>query len=514
MARPTSRPSRTTRRLSRRVRWRNLLLAALAGGALAGSVIARPLPGLAFAFPLWMLSLLEAEAPTWRRALALGWAAGTGCNLVAFYWIPGLLRAFAGFPLVAALPVAFLLALAQGLVMGVGTALAEMAHRAGAPRWLGFPAALTLTFSLAPALFPWRPASGAVGWLHWAQPAELGGPPLLDLLCLGVGAGAWAAFRHRERAPALFAAACLLLPPLYGAIRLPEVRDDRAEAPSLRVGVVQPNIGIHDKHDPRQHPAHLRLLRRMTADLEELGADLVVWPESAYPYPFPRGLPHDLVGARGLRREGVRGPLLVGAVTRGRSRCDRWNSVIALERSGRVAGVSDKVELLAFGETVPLWEWLPPLQDMFPCPGLKAGDRPRALELAGARIGVLNCYEDVLAEHARTVALEDPHFLVNVTNDAWFGETREPHLHQLIARQRTIETRRDLVRAVNTGVSAHVAATGATLRETDTWERTSFMADVRLVRGETPWVRLGDTTTPTLYGALLAFALRRRRRAS
>ena len=84
MARPTPRPSRTTRRLSRRVRWRNLLLAALAGGALAGSVIARPLPGLAFAFPLWMLSLLDAETPTWRRALALGWAAGTGCNLVAF----------------------------------------------------------------------------------------------------------------------------------------------------------------------------------------------------------------------------------------------------------------------------------------------------------------------------------------------------------------------------------------------------------------------------------------------
>ena len=482
---------------------RSWAIAAVAGAALGGSVVLGPVPALGFFAATLLMHALHGVR-TFRRALAVGWIAGAVCNATALYWIVGLLEAFAHFPLVAAVPVATLLFVAQGLVLGIATSLAWAASERGAPRWLALPAAIVATFTLAPFLFPWRPASSGIGILPWAQVAELGGTPLLDALMVLTGSAAYEAMRRNHRGLAGLVLALIVGPIAFGLVRLGAVEASRDAADTLRVGVVQPNIGIFDKHDPRFHPMHLHLLQDMSVRLEREGAELIVWPESAYPFPFPRGVSTDLRGRLAIRRGDMHTPLLVGAITRA-SRCDRWNSAIAVDREGRIAGVSDKVELLAFGETVPLWEVLPPLQSMFPCPGIRAGTHPEVIALDGVRLGVLNCYEDVLAEHGRTLALRDPELLINVTNDAWFGDTREPHLHQLVARYRAIETRRDLVRVVNTGVSAHIASTGATLWETETWVQTGVIADAKRLGGETVWIRLGDTTSPLSYAYLLAW---------
>jgi len=477
-------------------------LAVVLGAILACSATFGARPALAFTFAPALMLLLEHRAPCPRRGLLLGLAAGFGCNAVAFAWIASLLEAFAYFPMVAAVPAALLFALAHGSALaGVGW-LGETARRAGMPSWLVLPAALTVAASWWPSLFPWRHSAALPEWPAWAQLAEIGGAPLLDFLlalggCAGVQALKTPRPGSRRAVPASVAVLALLGPPLYGTVRLPEVAAERALAPVLRVGIVQPNVSIQEKHDPALRHPHLLQLREMTRDLEARGADVVVWPETAYPYPLPRHLTRDLRGGGAILAGGVRGPVLAGAITQA-SRCDRWNSVVAIDRGGEVRGISDKVELLQFGETVPLWDVLPPLQHFFPCPGLRAADAPSTLTLGGARFGILNCYEDVLAEHARRVARQSPDLLVNVTNDAWFGDTREPHLHQLVARLRTIETRRDLVRAVNTGVSSHVLATGETAVETDTWTRDSFVAEVRLLAGETPWTRFGDLLSPLL----------------
>ncbi len=486
----------------------------MAGTLLGLSAPWTPLPALVYVFPAILLQ--AATGGSLRRAFVVGWAAGATTNLVALSWVEGLLEVFGGFPWFAAVPVASLLFVAQGLVLGLATLLTEGLGRCGAPRWLAFPAAVVLCFSLAPALFPWRPSSATIGWLPWAQIAEVGGPPLLDGLAVLVGAGLWEAARTGYRLPAVVALVALFGPAIYGAVRIEDVEAERANSPLLHVGVVQPSVGIHDKHDPRQYATHLAILQDMTRSLEELGADVVVWPESAYPYPFPRGLARDLNGRRAIRQRGVTGPVIVGAVTQA-SRCDRWNSALAIDHEGFIRGVADKVELLAFGETVPLWNWLPPLQAMFPCPGLQAAAEPRIVNLEDVRYGILNCYEDVLPAHARTLALQEPELLINITNDAWFGDTREPYLHQLVARMRAIETRRDLVRAVNTGVSAHIDATGRTVYATDTWAPELFVAQARRLGGLTPWVRVGDVTTEAAYAFLLAWlafgarAARRRR---
>lgn len=514
-----------------RFRLRSALFAVAAGLliGLAGAPLELSFP--AFLAPAALLLALEpvpGRALRPRHALLVGLTCGFVTNLYSMYWVVGLLQTFGGFPLVAALPVGALLWLGQSLTFVAASLFAAALIRRRAPGWLVLPAALTVAGSLAPALFPWRYGLSQLPFLPYAQVAELGGLPLLDFLIAIVGCGLIDGLRKRRRLPLIAAALAFLLPVAYGLVRLPEVRAMRAAAPALEVGVVQPNVGIFEKHEPHLHLDQLRDLHAMTAELEARGAELVLWPESAYPFPVHRDAPRDRVPF-GVLGEGVQGPVLAGALStdgapiRGRvsdasgryvggftmGQGRHFNSAIGVARGGEVAGIADKVRLLAFGEYVPLWDWIPPLQRL--PRGLTPGEGAQIIELAGAHIGVLNCYEDLLADHVRWQAQYAPSFWANLTNNAWFGDTSAPHLHHMAARLRAIETRRDLVRAVNTGPSGHTLATGEDAVRTGSFVRASFLADVRLLEGQTPWVRFGDWLTPVLAGALFGFILARRR---
>ncbi|MCS6797073.1 MAG: apolipoprotein N-acyltransferase [Myxococcota bacterium] len=501
--------------LSRSAWIRSLGLAASGGVciALTGSPLEWAILG--WLGPAALLGAVEpAPGRVWSagRALCLGIVFGTVVNAIALYWIVGLLQRFAGFPLLVAVPTAALLWVAQGVSFGLAAAGCSALVRARSlPGWIALAAALVVTGSLAPALFPWRLAATQIGFVPWIQLAELGGEPLLDAL-LGIGSCAAAvAARDRRWLPACVFSMALVLPFAYGVWRLPVVEAERRAAPILRVGVVQPSVSIEEKYDLLRSASRLSTLHAMSADLEARGAELVVWPETAYPYPWRRERARDVRGRRALLGPTVRGPLLAGAITvdaAGR----RYNSAVAVEADGRIAGIADKVRLLAFGEYVPLWDWIPALQRRF-ARGLSPGHGPQVVTVAGRRLGVLNCYEDILPAVARETMRARPELLVNLTNDAWFGRSTEPHLHQALARLRAVETRRDLIRAVNTGVSSWTAATGRDERRTPTWTRASFVADARMLQGTTPWVRFGDLVTPALAALLLAAPLTATRRA-
>lgn len=493
--------------------WSRGLPLSVAGGAAIGLSGAPNLwPALGFVGPALLVGALETGARTAspRRAFVLGLVMATATNAVAFYWVVGLLTAFAGFPLVAAIATALLLWVAQSIAFALAAAGTAVLTRRGIETWLALPPCLVIACTLTPSLFPWRLAETQIPWISYVQVAELGGEPLLDLLVAAAGCGLAQAWRSGRRAPMWIAVAALCLPAVYGGLRLPAVRHARAAAPLLRVGVVQPNIGMFEKHDRDLAFEHLADLQIATRELERNGADVVAWPETAHPFAIPRERGRDSDGATRIRARGVRGPVLVGAITVDRHQ-RRYNSVVGLDRAGEVVGIADKVDLLAFGEYVPFWDYIPPLQERFGR-GLTPGDAPRAIQIAGARVGVLNCYEDTLPGRALTVARQMPDFLLNATNDAWFGDTSEPRLHQTVARLRAVETRRDLVRAVNTGISSHTLATGEDVVHTRAFVATHFLTNVRLLDGVTPWVRFGDLTTPALVGMLFGVMLALRRR--
>ncbi len=491
-------------------RGRGAIPAALVLGAFL-ALSAAPVHFVVTAFVFVPMFLWLTEGASTRRAFFLGWASGFACNAVTLHWTVGMLQDFGHFPLIGAVPTASLLFAAQALPFAFAPALATvLSKKTPHQRWWIYSVAMVVFFSYIPAIFPWRISSGQVEWLSFVQLADVLGSPGLDLAILFCGAGAYEAITRRRRVPAVLAVVALIIPLAYGVPRLSQIERLRDEAATLRVGVVQPNIGIHEKHDPRLRYPQLEGLRAQTKALEDLGAELTVWPESAYPFAIERGQAEDPVSRLSVRRDGVTGPVLFGAITR-ESRCEKWNSVVAMNPDGTYAGVSDKVELLIFGEYVPFHEYLTPLHEYVPCPGMTPGERAEVLPIAGANIGVMNCYEDVLPRYGRELAAERPDLLINVTNDAWFGDTTEPILHHMIARMRSVETRRDLIRAVNTGVSGHISATGESLLETNTYERTIFIASARRLNVETFWVRYGDLLSGPLALLLVVLSFIRRR---
>ncbi|MBK8170444.1 MAG: apolipoprotein N-acyltransferase [Sandaracinaceae bacterium] len=489
------------------------LFSALAGLSWALSAAPRDFPPIGFlGAPLLLIAIEVAQKANARARsiFAVGLLSGFACNAVVLGWIVGLLQTFGHFPLIAALPVGSLLWLAQGLPFAFAALGTHYLSRFNIPAWISLPATITIATAITPALFPWHIATSQLPFTVYVQLADVGGTPLLDVLLALTGCAAWEAFRTRSKRVALIALVSLAVPVVYGAVRLPLMTMERNASRLTRVGVVQPNVGIDEKHDPRLAWEQVERLHSMTRHLEENLANIVVWPETAYPYALRHDARHISRGVDSPLPEGMRVPLLFGTITQDHDRV--YNSAMAVEPDGDVLGVSDKVQLLAFGEYVPLWDFLPPLRHYFPRRGISPGHAPRVLAIGDLRIGVLNCYEDVLDMYARRVAQHDPDYLVNVTNDAWFGDTAEPYLHNSVARFRAIETRRDLVRAVNTGVSSHIASTGEVLYATETWRQTSFIADVRTSHTVTLWMRFGDVTTPALAAFLIAWAMRERRR--
>jgi apolipoprotein N-acyltransferase len=220
--------------------------------------------------------------------------------------------------------------------------------------------------------------------------------------------------------------------------------------------------------------------------------------------------------ARNVRRRvlpGISTPVLFGGIRHGERVGDHereHNTAFLADENGDVVGTYDKTYLLAFGEYLPFGDTFPVLYDISPMSGrFSAGDDVTPLELeAGGetyRLSILICYEDIVSRFVRRAVDEgDPHLLVNMTVDSWFGETQEPDVHLGLARFRAIEHRRWLVRATNSGVTAFVDPTGAVVSRTGLFTAETLAGDVAMMSGtRSPFLLLGHWPA---YLALAAIA--------
>lgn len=447
-------------------------------------------------FDIWPLAwfamvpaLIAIErAPSLRRAVLYGWLTGTVANLGGFYWITGLLTRFASLPLLLGLLGLLLLALYQGTVFllfaWVVRRLREhSAERLGQPLPMVLVAPLVMvTFELlVPFIFPWYLAITQAWVVPVIQIAELTGPLGVTALLLVVNGALYDVLverlPRRRWIPAASAAGLLAAALAFGLVRIGQIEARRAEAPSLRVGVVQGNIPFDEKGVARRELAARQLagLQQKSAELEARRAELILWTESSYPYHIPRDQPGDFDEHSPYKvRRGFDAPLIFGAVTWERGEPDKspYNSALLLDEDGSFTARFDKIFLLVFGEYIPLYETFPWVRKMLP---KQAGHFSRGEEVltfpfekdgTTYRLGPMICYEDIVPDFGRHLGVFHPHLLVNVTNDAWFGDTSEPWEHLALSVYRSVEMRTDLVRAVNTGVSAYVSATGEVYAET------------------------------------------------
>lgn len=313
-----------------------------------------------------------------------------------------------------------------------------------------------------------------------------------------------------------------------GSFRIASIERASESLPRARVGLVSQAVGPTERWDRKNHPMILSRLLDLSRTSESRGAELTIWAEAAYPYPLDHEVRRAPRDARAVIGQGVRGPLLIGLITMAKATVvdniverNSYNSATIVAPDGSMQPPSDKLQLLWFGEMVPGGAYLPWLRRIFQkSGGLIPGAEPRGLELARSSgpslsIGVLNCYEDTLADVGRLVTtMLRPNILVNVTNDAWFTGTAEPELHARLAVMRAVENRRDLVRAVNDGVTSWVSASGVVRARDDRNEPFVMMADPAIRdRGLTPYALVGDAPiiAALLVGSLW-FAWRARRK--
>ena len=528
-----------------RLRTHKGLLLAIAGGIVfaltSPPTDLYPAVFLGLALLAWSLE----DAPTTWRAFGRGAAWATAAGIVGLRFVPSVVQRFTPLGAFASYAALVLLAAGQSLIWAIAAAATHLAHRrARAPFVLAFAVGVFVAV-LLPTVFAWTPAGLVSPWPALVQLADLVGERGVSVL-FAVSAAflaralraifaedattTKARFGPKTTVPLAIATAIPALLAVHGALRIHFLSTQPSVARTIRVALLNQAVGPKDRWDPKNHTAILRDLRRLTKDAEARGVDLTVWPEAAYPYPLMHGATQAPRGSRAVHGDGARGPILFGLIMLEQPRAqspgvvetNSRNSATLVLPDGSLQPSYDKLELLWFGETVPLGAYLPWLRRIFQASGgLVPGTEPHALELphpdGPVRMGVLNCYEDTLAGVGRRVTRElRPNLLVNVTNDAWFVGTAEPELHARLAALRAIEHRLDLVRAVNLGVLSWIDARGIVVARDDTMTPSTLFATPTLRDGSlTIYGRFGDTPVAvSLAAAVAAFAWRARRKGS
>jgi apolipoprotein N-acyltransferase len=447
---------------------------------------------------------------------ARGLAFGFGMNAASLRFLPGVITTFASLSFAAGV-VALLLA---GLVQGIAWAALAMVRaqlvRWHLPPWLAF-AVAGFASAFVPAIFPWTPAGLLTPWPAVVQLADvIGEHGVAFLIYLSAGLLAESARLVASKAPARtalkVAAVAVALPvaqAAYGVVRIRAVESFRSGFPTARVALVSPAFEALDRWDTDEAPGLLARLNALTRDAEARGAQLTVWTEGANPYPLPHGLLEGPIGPRAILQPGTHGPVLVGAFTIPEQGA-AYNSALVAYPDGTVSEPYDKMHLLWFGEAVPLGDWLPWLKQKFLLgTGLSEGVLSSVLPAGPVKAGVLICYEDTLTAAGREAAAGGPNLLVNLTNDAWFAGSWESDNQLRFAALRAVETRLDLVRAVNGGPTSWVDAAGIVRDKHDSVEASALIVEPALIdAGRTFYVRVGDLP---LIVVLTVLVWRRRR---
>ncbi|MEK6711874.1 MAG: apolipoprotein N-acyltransferase [Nitrospinota bacterium] len=364
--------------------------------------------------------------------------------------------------------------------------------------------------------FPWA----LLGYSQYQVPpviqiADLTGVYGVSFFIVLGNAAVWHFFRNPHRAPFAVVggtAVAALLVLGYGYLRLHEVPRDAGE-PSRAVGIVQGNTEQAVKWSPAWQEAIMGELVRLTSATarefqgKRLAAPpLIVWPEAAAPFIYTeqpqwrarmRTAAQDarsylLFGSLGLDREGDEPRL--------------YNSAYLISPEGRELGRYDKMHLVPFGEYVPLGRLLFFVQKLVPVIGTFAeGGQPVIFDAPGGRFGTLICFEVIFPHVVRR--LRDAQFLVNITNDAWFGRSAASEQHLSMVALRAVELRVPIVRAANTGISALIDARGQIHDRSPLfvpWRKTGLIAP--RVTPPTVYARSGDIFALLCAAAAVAAA--------
>lgn len=496
--------------------WRRYGFAALLGALAAASlspVDLTPVLIVSFTGLIWLAD----GTRTRGGALLLGWSFGFGFFLAGLYWIAAALFVdiaqfwwmvpFA----VVGLPAA--LAIFTALAQLAAFETCERLGLVGSTRILAFAVCWAVAEYLRGHVltgFPWNLVGyawagafpGALAVLQSASILGIYGLSLLTVTVAALPARLGDLGRGRFHAP-LAALLLVAVAAIGGAWRLAEA--PRSNVPGVMLRLVQPSIPETFKNDPRALAQNLQRLLALSASPGAAQATAIIWPEAAAPpllerYPELRQTIAAVIPKGGLLLTGgERAEPLQGWPPR-----QVWNSILALDDTGAIIATYDKAHLVPFGEYVPLRGILP-IERIAPGIGdFSRGPGPRTQALPSLPpVSPLICYEAIFPGAVIDPA-HRPQWLLNVTNDAWYGVSSGPFQHLDIVRVRAVEEGMPLVRSANNGVSAVIDGYGRVLARLDLNAVGVLDAPLPIALSPTLFESIGDGLFWGLVLALLA----------
>lgn len=460
--------------------WKRTLVAMLAGAVAVLGQAPYDFPAACFvAFPI-LVWLLDGSAAAMRPGLwgllkpsfLTGYWFGFGYFLAGLWWIGGAVLVEAD-AFAWALPFAVLgIPLVLAVFYGIACAISRLVWSDG----LGRIFALAFGFGVAEWLrsfvltgFPWN----SIGYAAMPVPVLMQSVEMVGLLGMNMlavfvfAAPALLVSARGATVGMMLAAAIAALHIGYGYYRMSMPAADLIARLSVRL--VQPNVDMAEKWDPKVRERIFRSLLELSSQAPEKGEavpQLIVWPETSVPYIFSEN-PAALAAIGDMLKPGQ--TLIAGAVREEGASADSarfYNSVIEIDDSGQIIDAADKIHLVPFGEYLPFDEIFASLgiRQLISGPmAFAAGTERHTLSVpGGVKVVPYICYEAIFPDLMPPAGSSG--VLLNVTNDAWFGETPGPYQHLRQAQIRTVETRMPLIRAANTGISAKIDANGTLTR--------------------------------------------------
>ncbi len=469
---------------------------------------------LALAFPKWEVSFLawvaffplfrSAEQKTPRKAFFFGWIGGMAFYLASLYWVVPTIGNYSNIPKPLAVgPLLLMCAILACYTGGFLAAWSFCQRRGMGAVWAApfFWVALEWLRSFFFIGFPWV----SLGYCQYPyrnliQFAEFTGVYGISALVIFVNATLYTLAsglrggpeRKRGLGAAVVSVFLLALLFSFGAWRQSQLKALPKDH-HLRVAFVQGNIAQDKKWDPEFKEETVSRYEALTEKAAAQGVDLIVWPEAAMPFYFQAERDYQ----RRLLQLSQRTHtfLLFGspAFALQGEEVSLFNRAYLTSPAGRVVEYYDKIQLAPFGEYVPFQSVLFFVDKLVEGTGnFVPGKELKVFTLPQGRFAVLICYEDVFPDLTRRFVKKGADFLVNITNDAWYGRTSAPYQHLTMAAFRTVENRVPLIRAANTGFSAFIDIDGSIHGRSELFEKTYGVRALEWPRVQTFYTRHGD----------------------
>jgi apolipoprotein N-acyltransferase len=327
------------------------------------------------------------------------------------------------------------------------------------------------------------------------------------------------ALRGRKRfliIETVFACAVIMAMLAYGSFRIASIEKLSINAQHINVALIQGNIDQNIKWNPLYQEKTIDIYRSLSTYAGISPGGLIVWPETAAPFYYQRG---DAFQERVMAvARSAKSCLLFGSPSyeEEEGKVFYSNSAFLLNPDGSVSGRYDKVHLVPYGEYVPLRRAFPFISKLVAGVGdFRPGTEFKPLLSDQTKLGILICYEGIFPEASREYKQGGAQLLVNITNDAWFGDSSAPYQHLSMTVFRAVENRLSLVRAANTGISAIIDPTGRIISQTRIFERTILKGRAIMVDEKTFYAAYGNLFVYLCVVALFIlsiFTMQRRRK--